>query len=103
MAFRAVMKLDGIPGTSEVKSGCIDILSFHWGATNDVKAWEKSPTGTARVVDFSVVKRIDPSSPDLMTFCVNGKPVGSAEITLFQASGDKAPKEFAHYKFKTCF
>jgi type VI secretion system Hcp family effector len=103
MAFRCIIKVDGITGTSALKDGWIDVTDMHWGATNDVKAWETSPTGTAHVQNFVVVKRLDPSSPDLLTFCVNGKPIGTVEVSLVQASGDAKPKEFANYKFSTCF
>ncbi len=103
MAFRCIIKIDGISGTSALKDGWIDVTDFHWGVTNDVKAWETSPTGTAHVHNFSITKRVDPSTPDIFTYCVNGKKIGSVEVSLVQASGDAAPKEFANYKFKTCY
>jgi type VI secretion system secreted protein Hcp len=103
MAFRCIIKLDGIQGTSELKDGFIDVLSFSWGAHNNVKAWEKAPSGTATVSDFTFVKRVDPSSPDIFTNCVNGKKISKIEVSLVQASGDKDPKEFASYKFETCY
>src|SRR5262245_32903495 len=105
MAFRCVIKFDGISGTSQVQgaSDYIDVLSFHWGINNNVKAWEKAPSGTATVSDFSIVKRVDPSSPDLFTYCAQGNKIGSVEVRLYQASGTKdAPKVFATYKFTTC-
>jgi type VI secretion system secreted protein Hcp len=106
MAFRCVVKVDGISGTSEIQgaSDFMDVLSFHWGVHNNVKAWEKSPSGTATVSDFSIVKRIDPSSPDLFSYCANGKKANTVEVRLYQSSGTKdAPKIFATYKFTTCY
>jgi type VI secretion system secreted protein Hcp len=103
MAFRCIIKIDGITGTSAVKDGYIDVMSFSWGVQNNVKAWEKAPSGTANVHDFSFVKRIDPSSPDIFTNCVNGKMISKIEMSLMQASGDKDPKEFANYTFETCY
>jgi type VI secretion system secreted protein Hcp len=97
------MKIDGITGTSDLKDGWIDVLSINWGVTNDVKAWEKSPAGTAHVQNFSLMKRVDPSSPDIFTACVNGKKLGSVEFSLVQSSGDAQPKEFANYKFTTAY
>src|SRR5579871_2369466 len=103
MAFRCIIKIDGITGTSQLKDGWIDVLSYQWGVSNDVKAWEQSPTGTATVQDFNIVKRVDPSSPDIFTNSVNGKKLSTVEVSLVQASGDKDPKEFANYKFETCY
>jgi type VI secretion system secreted protein Hcp len=103
MAFRCIIKFDGITGTSELKDGFIDVLSYTWGVSNNVKAWEKAPSGTAVVQDFTIVKRVDPSSPDIFTTSVNGKKVAKAEISLVQSSGDAAPKEFASYKFETVY
>jgi type VI secretion system secreted protein Hcp len=103
MAFRCIIKIDGITGTSDLKDGWIDVTSFNWGVSNDVKAWEKSPSGTAHVQDFSVSKRVDPASPDIATYCANGKKIGTIEVSLVQSSGDANPKEFANYKFTTCY
>jgi type VI secretion system secreted protein Hcp len=103
MAFRCVIKLDGIEGTSELKKGFIDVLSYNWGVANDVKAWEKAPAGTARVNDFSFVKRVDPSSPDIFTACANGKKIAKVEVSLQQAAGNDTPREFANYTFETCY
>src|SRR5262245_51961476 len=103
MAFRAIIKIDGISGKSLLKDGWIDILSYNWGATNDVKAWEASPAGTAHVENFTITKRIDPSSPDILTNCVNGKKLGTVEMSIVQSSGDAAPQEYANYKFSTCY
>jgi type VI secretion system secreted protein Hcp len=103
MPFRCIIKFDGIQGTSELKNGFIDVLSYQWAIENNVKAWEKAPSGTATVKDFTIVKRVDPSSPDLFTNCVNGKKISTIEIVLVQAGGDRDPKEFAHYKFETCY
>ena len=106
MAFRAVIKFDGISGTSDLKgaSDYIDVLSYHWGIHNNVKAWEKAPSGTATVQDLSIVKRVDPSSPDLFSFCAQGNKIGTVELRLYQAGGSKDdPKQFAGYKFTTCY
>jgi type VI secretion system Hcp family effector len=103
MAFACIIKIDGITGTSKIKDGYIDVTSYSWGVTNDVKAWEQSPTGTATVQNFTVTKRVDPSSPDIFTNCVNGKKIGTVEVSLLQSSGSDAPKEFANYKFTTCY
>lgn len=103
MAFRCIIKIDGIQGTSALKDGWIDVLSFQWGVTNNVKAWEAAPSGTATVNDFTITKRIDPSSPDIFTNSVNGKKISKIEVSLVQASGDKDPKEFANYTFETCY
>jgi type VI secretion system secreted protein Hcp len=108
MAFRSVIKFDGITGTSalaDVKGqGYIDVLSYHWGIVNNVKAWEQAPSGTATVHDFGIVKRVDPASPDLFTYCAQGNKIDTVEIRLYHASGTQdAPKKFAYYKFTTCY
>ncbi len=103
MAFRAIVKVDGITGDSKLKSGWIDVEEFHWGVHNDIRAWESQPTGVGHVRDFSIRKRWDPASPDLITACVNGKKIGSLEVSLVHASGSEAPKEFASFKFTTCY
>lgn len=103
MAFRCIIKIDGIQGTSKHKDGWIDVESFHWGVHNDIRAWETQPTGTAVVQDFNISKRYDPATPDILTHCVNGKKIGSVEVSLLMSSGSEAPKEFASYKFSTVY
>jgi type VI secretion system Hcp family effector len=99
MAFTCIMKIQGIDGSSQIKDKWIDVLSFHWGVVQTRKAWENNPSGTGMVQDFSVVKRIDPASPDLFTKCAFGDKISKVEVSLQHASGKEPPKEYAKYEF----
>lgn len=103
MSFTCIMKIAGVEGSSKIKSGYIDILSFHWGVSQSRKAHEDNATGTSMVQDFSVVKRVDPASPDLFTKCAVGEKIGKIEVLLMRHEGKEEPKEYAKYEFETVF
>ncbi len=105
MAFRCVIKVEGIKGETKLKGaeGFMDVLSFHWGVHNNIKAWENKPTGTATVNDFSIVKRLDPASPDLFSFCAKGKAIPKVEVRLYMAAGGDDAKKLAEYTFEKCY
>jgi type VI secretion system secreted protein Hcp len=103
MAFTCIIKIDGIDGSSQIKDKWIDVLSFRWGVTQTRKAWENNPSGTGTVQDFSIVKRIDPASPDLFTKCAFGEKINKVEVLLMHASGKEPPKEYAKYEFNDAY
>ncbi len=104
MGFRAVLHSPtDIQGPSQLVPGGIDVLSFSWHMENNIKAWAPSPSGTARVNDFSITKLVDTSSPSLYSMCVKGLKLDSLVLSLYQASGSDTPSEFATYTFLDCY
>jgi type VI secretion system secreted protein Hcp len=103
MAVDMFLKLDDIEGESrEAKHrGEIEILSFSWGVSNSAKACGLGGGGGAgkvSVSDFSIVKRVDSATPQLMRHCVNGKHISSGLITVRKA-GEK-PVEYLKIKLE---
>lgn len=100
MAVDMFLKLDGIDGESvnSKHKGAIEVLSFSWGVSNTetagrgrASASEVSPT------DFSIVKRLDTASPQLIEKICQGEHIGSGLLTLSRA-GEKAPLEYLKIK-----
>jgi type VI secretion system secreted protein Hcp len=93
--FDAFIKIDGIPGecTDDKHKDWIEVLSFHWGVSQQI-AGARSTAGAATGGrtdhnDFSIVKALDKTSPDLMLQCCNGKHIKSIEVDLCRAGEDK--------------
>jgi type VI secretion system secreted protein Hcp len=102
MAFDAFLKIDGIKGESVDKSHKDEIVleSFSWGVANAGAGYAGSAgraTGKASPSDFSVVKKIDKSSPDLFSACASGKHTPTMTVTVRKAGG--TPLEYLKYKF----
>src|SRR5437762_13952036 len=95
MAFDAYLKIEGIPGesTDEKHKEQIEILSFSHNLTQSGGAATSRTGGmTGQRVDlgdFSVVKVLDKSSPNLAKFCCNGKHIPSIVLAVCAASEDK--------------
>lgn len=77
-----------IPGMS---AGSAEILAFAWGTFNgnEPGCGAACPVLPGSVEAFTLVKRIDKSSPSLMLAGVNGEVFPTAQIDLF-APGTKA-------------
>ena len=103
MAFDAFIKIDGIKGESVDAKHKDEIVleSFNWGVANVGAGYAGSAgraTGKSSPSDFSVIKKVDKSSPDLFAACASGKHTPTMLVTIRKASGDK-PLEYLVYKF----
>lgn len=89
MAYNAYLKIDGITGEStEAYAGWIEILSWSWGATQPS---ERMATGTgagkAGTPSFQAItigKRIDSTSPLLLSKCLSGKVIPNVRLETTQ-------------------
>jgi type VI secretion system secreted protein Hcp len=101
MAFDSFLKIDGIKGEApDAKhKDEIEILSFHWGATQTGAFGHGSGGGSGRVdvMPFSFVHKIDKSSPVLFQKCCTGEHIKDALFTVRKAGGTQL--EYLKIKF----
>lgn len=91
MAVDMFLKLDGVDGesTDSKHKGEIEVMSFSWGVSNSATAGRGgAATGKVSVNDFSIVKRLDTASPQLIEKICHGEHLGSGLLTLAKA-GEK--------------
>jgi len=95
MGFECYLKIDGIPSQSsdENHKDWIEILSYSHGisqpGSGSVSSSGGRGTGRCDHQDFSVVKRLDKSSPKLALFCCNGTHIKKITMELCQAGGEQ--------------
>lgn len=94
MSIDIYLKIDGIPGMSEVKGfeGQIPVSSFNW-QMNQTTSFGKATgggAGRAHVGDISFVHEIDKATPKLMLACCLGTHIKSAAFTFRNAGGESA-------------
>lgn len=101
MAQDIFIKIDGIDGESPDTShqNEIDVLSFHWRVlqASAMHAGSGGGAGKATVEDFEFEHYVDRSSPNLMKYCLTGKHVAEARLTVRKAGG--APLEYLRMVF----
>ena len=102
MAFDAFIKIDGIKGESVDAKHKEEIVldSFSWGVTQSGADYAGSAgrgTGKASPSDFSIVKKVDSSSPGLFAACAAGTHTPTMIVTMRKAGGQ--PLEYLVYKF----
>src|SRR5262249_4637433 len=85
MAFDAVLKIDGIEGSSlgRVHEAEIELESFSWGETNASNPATAAGGGTGKVQmqDFHFTTATSKASPQLHAFCAGGQRVKQALLT----------------------
>lgn len=97
MPFDAFLKIAGVDGESTDKGHekWIEILSYSTGVSQAVGGSSSGGGGRngqrCDVSDFSIVKRLDKTSPTLMLLCAQGDHIEEVQIVLCQATGDKQP------------
>ena len=84
MAVDNFLKIEGIEGesTDHKHKGCIEILSFSWGASN-MATFSSGGGGGAGKVNFSDVSfmmNVNKASPVLMKHCADGTHIKSAKM-----------------------
>jgi type VI secretion system secreted protein Hcp len=99
MAVNAYLIIDGRPGPSTSKADAIDILSFSFGASQTAVIGAGSSGGEARagranVMDVSVMKVADKTSPLLFDDCVTGNYLKSVDIIYDKPMGDQQEEYF---------
>jgi type VI secretion system secreted protein Hcp len=96
MAQDIFLKIGGIDGESQ-DSGHkneIDVSSWTWQVLQEsnMHAGSGGGSGKATVKDLSFVHNVDRSSPNLMKFCLTGKHIPEAKLTVRKAGG--SPLEY---------
>jgi type VI secretion system secreted protein Hcp len=93
MAFDAFLKLGDIKGESADSKHKeeIEVLSFSFGVMNTGSSGMGSGGGSGRadLTDFSIVKKVDKSSPVLFQHCATGTHIKEATFVVRRAGGDQ--------------
>jgi type VI secretion system secreted protein Hcp len=101
MAQDIFLKISGIDGESEdvAHKGEIEVLSFGWKAHQEsmMHAGSGGGAGKATVDDLEFEHHVDRSSPNLMKYCLTGKHVQDAVLTVRKAGGN--PLEYLRFTF----
>ena len=101
MAQDIFLKIDGIDGESPDTShkNEIDVIAFNWKVlqSSSTHAGSGGGAGKATVEDFEFEHYIDRSSPNLMKYCLTGKHVAEARLTVRKAGGN--PLEYLRLVF----
>jgi type VI secretion system secreted protein Hcp len=91
MSNDAFVKIDGITGESqdEAHAGEIDVANWNWSMHQlaSMNSGSGGGAGKATVDDLVFFHKIDRASPTLMTYCLGGKRIRKAVLTLRKASG----------------
>lgn len=87
------LKIQGVTGeaTDADHKGEIDVVSWSWSLQAPT-AMPGQGTGKASISELSIVKRVDQSSPTLMSYIRSHKEVGKAALTVRKAG--KTPFEY---------
>jgi type VI secretion system secreted protein Hcp len=75
---------------SEFK-GQIEVVSWSWGIQGSRDVATGKASSKFKVTELRVVKRIDRSSPTLMSMVKNNKPADAAVLTMRKAGGTQLP------------
>lgn len=89
MAVDIFMKIEGVDGESQDSKHAseIEVLSFHWGATQDSSMHVGTGGGAGKVSvdDLTFVHFVDKGSPILAQHCMSGKHLAKATLTVRKA------------------
>jgi type VI secretion system secreted protein Hcp len=108
MPFDAYLWIKGVEGESLAtglpQKGCIDIISFSFGASNPstVSSGKSGlSAGKVHVGGFNIMKKMDAASNVLFAHCCTGDHFNNAEVFMRKATGkDGGQKIFLNYKFE---
>ena len=96
MAQDIFLKIGGIDGESQdsAHKNEIDVSSWSWQVLQESNMHQGSGggSGKATVRDLNFVHNVDRSSPNLMKFCLTGKHIAEAKLTVRKAGG--SPLEY---------
>jgi type VI secretion system secreted protein Hcp len=92
MAQDIFLKINGIDGESidAAHKNEIEVLNWNWQVLQDSNMHQGSGggSGKATVKDLHFVHNVDRSSPNLMKFCLTGKHIPEAKLTVRKAGGN---------------
>ena len=101
MAYNAFLKVDGIDGdsTDSGHAGQLEVLSYSHSLSQSGGAAVSRTGGQTGsrvdIGDFSVVKVLDKSTPNLSKYCASGKHIPSIVVAL--VSADENPHTYMKY------
>ena len=102
MAVDMFLKITGVEGesTDSKHKNEIEILSFSWGITNTGSVTGGGGgAGKPVVQDFTIVKAMGASSPQLMEKCCRGEHIPSVSVTL---ASKESKQEYMKIKLEDC-
>ncbi|MBN9408790.1 MAG: type VI secretion system tube protein Hcp [Burkholderiales bacterium] len=92
MAQDIFLKINGIDGESADAShkNEIEVLDWTWRISQEstMHAGSGGGAGKAKVDDLTFVHNVDRASPNLMKFCLTGKHIPEAVLTVRKAGGN---------------
>lgn len=92
MAQDIFLKINGIDGESADAShkNEIEVLQWNWEISQDstMHVGSGGGSGKAKVEDLEFVHYVDRASPNLMKFCLTGKHIPEAKLTVRKAGGN---------------
>ncbi|NPT33072.1 Hcp family type VI secretion system effector [Paraburkholderia xenovorans] len=96
MAQDVFIKIDGIAGESQDSTHPdeIEVLGWSWNVAQQSSMHSGSGGGAAKatVSDLRFMHRIDRASPNLASYCFQGKHIRTAQLTMRKSGG--APIEY---------
>ncbi len=96
MAQDIFLKIAGIDGESQDSShkNEIEVIEWSWQVLQESNMHQGSGggSGKATVRDLNFVHNLDRSSPNLMKYCLTGKHIAEAKLTVRKAGG--SPLEY---------
>lgn len=91
MAQDIFLKIAGIDGESQdaAHKNEIEVSNWSWQVLQESSMQQGSGGGAdkATVRDLSIVHSVDRASPNLMKFCLTGKHIAEARLTVRKAGG----------------
>ena len=101
MAQDIFLKIAGIEGEAQdtTHKNEIEVLAFNWKVAQEsmMHAGSGGGAGKATVDDLEFDHYVDRSSPNLMKYCLTGKHVAEAKLTVRKAGG--SPLEYLKFTF----
>ncbi|MBP7566884.1 MAG: type VI secretion system tube protein Hcp [Burkholderiaceae bacterium] len=92
MAQDIFLKINGIDGESadSAHKNEIEVLDWTWRISQEstMHAGSGGGAGKAKVDDLTFVHNVDRASPNLMKFCLTGKHIPEAVLTVRKAGGN---------------
>ena len=92
MAQDIFMKISGIEGESQDATHTNEIEISHWdwkiSQNSNMHSGSGGGAGKASVDDLTFTHKVDKSSPNLMKYCLTGKHIPEAKLTVRKAGGN---------------
>lgn len=96
MAQDMFIKIEGIEGESgdDGHKNEIDVISWNWEVSqaSNMHSGGGGGAGKATVHDLEFLHALDKASPNLLKYCLTGKHIGEAVLTVRRAGG--SPLEY---------